>query len=276
MKNGLIEQDYRAGQAKDTTNTANKLLGPSVFSEGATTWKGLKVEPAKMLLAFFLQNDTVPSWFRHSRTNLEALEGSIAPKAVRFELGVQEDTEIPIGYGAMGNRLELIKWLADQRRTTTGKLFGLEGLKQTNLDTMADCFRLDLDEDQKTTVWTNTTPSTKLDMGWIPLANATDWVILAADRFENAVIHSSKLKVNNPIWVFVPDDIVPVFDEAFHYSEDMDHPTYSRNFLSSASASVGASSAGCSTPLRSSAGSECGSPALRRGFRSPTTPAYGR
>ena len=54
VANGLLEQDYKASLEDASDNRLIAKAGKPCFTDGAKTWRGLKVEPAKQILSALL------------------------------------------------------------------------------------------------------------------------------------------------------------------------------------------------------------------------------
>ena len=174
------------------------------------------------------------SWLKTAKNQDDALEGEVACKALRFELGVTEDTEVPDGH-SVGGYLEPMKWLCKFRVRQLGGsklIHNKVSLTKGNLDELSDWFRLvgAQSADEPAEVWMNSHPPQKLDMSWVPLTKGDDWQILNAHSYEEAEIYSRSQKVKNPIWVFVNDEHTPVYQDSFDYPENEEVPNIPKDF----------------------------------------------
>ena len=136
-----------------------------------------------------------------------------------------------------------------------------------NLAALSDGWSIDTDG-SLAQVYLHTNPKRKLELtDSIPLEKFNDWEIVNAASYEHAHIKSKQAKLKTPLHLFVPDDIIPIFDSAFNYPSDT-HPDGippTGNFAHEQVQRAGSAASGASCASRISASPQY----HKRSFSSP-------
>lgn len=217
VENGMIEQDWRASREQRANRQIMVRAGVPAFCSGAKTWAGLKVEAAKVILGTLLnKKPEVVALFNTANAN--HLKGELAPKAVRYLLGVTPDTDVPWGH-ELAECTNVLAWLAKRRCEQIG--MDITGIVLENLDRESDWYlEVAPTPEQRYTVFLNVRPPLALDLSDFPIEKYDDWEVLNPDSYEGATLHSVKGRIAQPLWMKVPDENVPVFNTPFHFEGD--------------------------------------------------------
>lgn len=187
MRNGLLEKNYQMSLVTDTNITDTSNVGRRIFAEGSTKWRSVRSSGVVLLLCELLAKPDIKLWF-HGEGRLD---GAIAPKALMFLLGVDENTKTPGGglysgfYGPVSS--------ACKRR------FDLLGCKlaaftKATLDDLSDWFTL---TDDGKGVICNCLGRPQLDLKCINFDEADDWCIVKGYSYTAAVLASEAAGINS-------------------------------------------------------------------------------
>ena len=168
-----------------------------------------------MLARMLTEVPELLSWFKGE----DRLEGLVAVKAVKFLCGVQDGTLVPHGH-EMGAHVEPISQLARERMTAIGnKITDMAALTKISLDVSTDWFRLVKDTSPWSVVLNDVKPH-KLDLKCVSMEAHDDWEIWHAGSFAEAILWTPKGRFGtSALCTMLPEEAIPVFDEAFHYAE---------------------------------------------------------
>ena len=215
MRQGSLEKHYNESITGQMTADSTSLLGIRCFAEGATKWRALKVAAAVQLLAVIL-GDKVFSWFRGD----DRLPGAVAQKAVRFDLGVEETTDLPQGIDSP-HHMAPMKLLVIRRLTELGGSKLLRVTNKSELETACDWFSIDENNDR---VWLHGT--TKEDCtvkaNW---KEASDWCLKDPHLYNACKLISEELGIEmNVARSYEKTSEPPAHADAFDYPSCFTHP----------------------------------------------------
>ena len=95
----------------------------------------------------------------------------------------------------------------------------MAALTKISLDVSTDWFRLVKDTSPWSVVLNDVKPH-KLDLKCVSLDEHDDWEIRNAESFVEAILWTTKGRFGtSPLCTMLPEEAIPVFDEAFHYPE---------------------------------------------------------
>ena len=139
MRNGDLETEFNkaASDAKEAQSTPQNL-GLRVFPIGSTKWKSLKPSAAPQLLVATLNDASIPMWFKGE----DRLSYSIATKAIKFLLGVDDQTEVLVGH-PHAHFLGPLSWLCAEHVKSIG--VKISNPTQETLEAKCDWYELSPD-----------------------------------------------------------------------------------------------------------------------------------
>ena len=218
MRNGLIEKGFKDEQVNESAS----VLGEPVAAAGCNKFKGLRVNPAIVVLGIIFGN-AVSQMFKGANR----LSGYLAVKALMKVLGVDEDTPLPQGYNN-GLRLKPFSWLCASRIAQLGNKLTEE---QSQLEATTDWFTLT--EDKK--VLCNTGRGAVEMNVAVDLSTADDWAIRDPQSFLGATLISDEVGVDLGLArAYLKVHEAPTHNTPFHYPKDLTNvPGFSKSSSSS-------------------------------------------
>ena len=194
LRTGVIEAEYNKTLVAPTEATINSA-GIRVFSDSTTKWRNLRLAAAPAILAYCLKREEVVDWFKGEAK----LDLTVAAKACRFQLGLDEGTDVPRGH-PLWCFLGPLKFLIDKRIADIGNK--LDGVTKETLESRSDWFGLQEvgDEGAKTIeVIAHTNPKVTVLFRGIDMDAATDWTIIDAASYTDAILFSVDADVESKI-----------------------------------------------------------------------------